>query len=104
VGLILLFSAFLASASYFAQPEDTERLRQMTMGTALIVGYSLSIYSSRFGFDLGLNTLTTVLLSPFVFATIRNRRLRYAGYVVTGLVATCMAHALNQMILADAHV
>jgi len=32
--LILFFATGLAAASYYAKPEDTDRIRQMTMGTA----------------------------------------------------------------------
>jgi len=34
VVLILFFATGLAAASYYAKPEDTDRIRQMTMGTA----------------------------------------------------------------------
>ncbi len=43
-----------------------------------------------------MNTLTVVILSPFVIATLEDWRLRYAGYGLAG-------YSLNQLIVQEVH-
>lgn len=101
VVLILFFSTVLTAATYFAKPEDTDRIRQMTMGSALILGYGLSVYGSQLGFSMGMNTLTVVILSPFVIANLEDWRIRYAGYGLAGILGIYISLALNQQIVQE---
>ncbi len=99
--LIIIFSVALAAAFNFANPEESSRVRQITMGTALLVGYALSVYGSRLGLSMGFNTLTTVVLAPFVIGTLEDWRQRYAGYALSGALGIYIAYALNQLIVQE---
>lgn len=99
--LIVMVATALSAAFHFSKPDDTNRIQQMIMGTALLAGYALSVYGSYLGLSMGMNTLAVVILSPFVIATIEDWRLRYAGYGLAGALAIYIAYALNQLIVNE---